>query len=142
MRAIIAVGLLAGLSCVTIYSQSTGSISGTVTDLNGADIAGARIEAKETSTGVAWKTTTTDAGLYVLPTLPVGVYTLTVEHQGFRRRVQADLEVRVGLRENIDMALEIGEVQQTVEVTAEAPLLDTTKAERGQNVSPQLMTNL
>src|ERR1041384_6086514 len=111
MRGIIAVLLLAGLPSAALYAQSTGSISGTVTDPNGAAVAGARIEAKEAATGVAWKTIASEAGLYVLPTLPVGTYTLSVEHPGFKRRVQTDIEVRVGLRETIDMRLEIGDVQ-------------------------------
>lgn len=131
-----------GLAAAAAFAQSTGSISGTVTDPNGAAIAGARIEVKEASTGVSWKTTTTDAGLYVLPTLPVGVYTLNIERQGFKKYVQTGIEVRVGLRETLDIRLEIGQVQQTVEVQAEAPLLETAKAERGQNVSPQLMNTL
>ena len=54
MRGIIAVLLFAGLSTTTVYGQSTGSISGTVTDPNGAAVAGATVTAKEASTGVTW----------------------------------------------------------------------------------------
>src|SRR6476646_5228265 len=142
MKRIIAALCLTGVFSAGIYAQSTGSLSGTITDPNGAAVAGARVEAKEVLTGVAWKTAATEAGLYVLPTLPVGTYSLTIEHQGFKRRVQTDIEVRVGLRQTIDVLLEIGEVQQTIEISAAPPLLETTMAERGQNVSPKLMNAL
>jgi hypothetical protein len=142
MKLTFVVLLLAILTCAAVQAQSTGSIAGAITDPNGAAVSGARIEAKETLTGVTWKTVTTDAGLYVLPTLPVGKYVLSVEHTGFKRHVQSEVEVRVGLRETIDIILAIGDVQQMVEVTGEVPLLETQKAERGQNVSPQLVSTL
>jgi hypothetical protein len=129
-------------ACASVYAQSTGSVGGTITDPNGALIAGARIEAKETSTGVSWKTVTTDAGLYALPSLPVGIYAITVTQSGFKTYVQSNVEVRVGLRESINITLSIGDVQQTVEVVGDVPLLDTQKAERGQNLSPQFIGSL
>ena len=121
---------------------STGSISGTITDPNGASVPDAKIEATESATGRVYRTQTTDAGLYVLPTLPVGRYTISVEHSGFKKRVQTDVAVLVALRETLDMRMEIGEVQQTVEITADAPLLETTNPERGQNLSSQFLSNL
>jgi hypothetical protein len=110
MRGTIVAFLFAWVNSAAVYAQSTGSISGTITDPNGAVIDSARIEAREASTGVTWQTISTDAGLYVLPTLPAGVYTLTVEHQGFKKHVQTEVEVRVGLRETIDTTLAIGDV--------------------------------
>src|SRR5215471_2221628 len=142
MKSLNASLLLACFSAVSLLGQSTGSVSGTVTDPNGAMIAGARITATQPDTGRSYSTVTTDAGLYVLPTLPVGKYSITVEHPGFKKHVQNDLEVRVALRETVDVRLEIGEVQQTVEVSSDIPLLETTTPERGQNLSPQFLSNL
>ena len=99
-----------------------------MTDPNGAVVAGAKVEAKEIATGRVYKTTTTDGGLYVLPTLPVGSYSITVEQPGFKKHVQTDIEVRVALRETINTQLELGDVQQSVQVKAEVPLLETTTA--------------
>ena len=67
---------------------------------------------------------------------------LTAEHPGFKKLIRTNIEVRVGLRISLDIQLEVGDVQQTVEVEAEASLLETSKPERGQNVSPQLMNTL
>lgn len=142
-RGLVSILLLCGLVAGGAYAQtSTGSISGTITDPNGAVVPGAKIEATESATGRVYRTTATDAGLYVLPTLPVGGYSLSVEHQGFRKNVQTGIEVRVALRLTIDVGLEVGDVQQSVEVKAEVPLLETTTAERGQNVSPQFLSSL
>lgn len=121
---------------------STGSISGTVTDPNAAVVPGAKVTALHTATGREYQTVTTDAGLYVFPSLPVGLYTLSVEQPGFKRLERSNIEVRVALRLTLDFQLEVGDVQQRIEVTAEAPLLEATSAIRGQNFSPKFMENL
>src|SRR5437016_3622331 len=103
--------LLCLAAAIANAQTSTGSISGAITDPNGASVPAAKIEATETATGRTYRTQTTEAGLYVLPTLPVGKYNISVEHAGFKKRVQSDVEIRVALRETLDMRLEIGEVQ-------------------------------
>jgi hypothetical protein len=126
-----------------LYAQTTtGSVSGTVTDPNGASVPGARVVATDSASGRSFTATTTDAGIYVLPILPVGKYNLSAEHSGFKKSVQTDVEVRVALRETIDIHMEIGDVQQSISVAAEVPLLETTAPERGQNLSPQFLSNL
>ena len=132
------------LACAFLLSAqvNTGSINGTITDPNGAAVPGARIIARQETTGQNYETVSSDAGLYVLPSLAVGPYTLSVEKAGFKKLTRAGLEVRIAARLTLDLALEIGDVQQTIEVTAEAPLLESTTSERGQNFSPQFMNNL
>ncbi len=126
-----------------VYAQSTsGSMSGTVTDPNGAVIPGAKVVATHTPTNRDYDTVTTDAGIYVFPTLPAGPYTLTVTQPGFKKSVQTGIEVRVALRNTMDVKLDIGDVAESVEVKAEVPLLETTTATRGQNISPQLVASL
>ena len=128
---------------ITAVAQTTyGSISGSVTDPNGAVIPGAAIVATHVPTGRQYTLTTTQAGLYVFPDLPPGPYTLSVKQAGFKTYLQTGMEVRVGLREVIDIKLELGTVQQRVEVKATAPLLETANATRGTNMSPQTMANL
>src|SRR5262245_23091124 len=118
-------------AAATVYAQSnTGSISGAITDPNDAAVAGGLLEAERRATGRVYKAQATEAGLYVLPTLPVGIYTVAVEHPGFKRNIQADIEVRVALRQTIDSHLEVGDVQQSVDVKAEVPLLETVTPER------------
>jgi len=128
---------------VALWAQvDTGSVSGTVTDPNGAVIPGAAVVATHVPTGRQYNNVTTQAGLYVFPNLPTGPYTLTVKQTGFKTFIQSGIEVRVGLRITIDIKLELGTVQQTVEVKATAPVLETTNATRGVGISPQTLMNL
>ena len=133
------------LSCAlsTVYAQSSaGSLSGTVTDPNGASIPGAKVVATNAATGSKQEIMTTDAGLYVFAALPVSIYGITVEKAGFKKLNRQNIEIRIAQRLDMDLRLEVGDVQQIVEVTAEAPLLESSSAERGQNLSQKFMDNL
>jgi hypothetical protein len=121
---------------------ATGSLAGTITDPNGASVPGADITAVSTITGSRLTTQTSAAGLYVFPAIPVSTYTLTVEKAGFKRISQQNIEIRVAQRLDLNLTLEIGDVQQTVEVTSEAPLLETSTSEKGQTFSPKFMDSL
>jgi len=126
-----------------LYAQSsTGSLAGTVTDPNGAAIPGAKVVATGVATGAKLETLSSDAGLYVFPTMPVSTYTITVEKSGFKKLSRQNIEIRIAQRLDLDIRLEVGDVQQTVEVTAEAPLLETSSPERGQQLSQKFMDNL
>src|SRR5262245_55984457 len=129
--------------CGAAYGQtSAGSLGGTITDPNGASIPGATVVATNTTTGAKLEVMSSDAGLYLFPVLPVSLYTVTVEKAGFRKLNRQNIEIRVAQRLDMDLRLEVGEVQQTVEVTAEAPLLETSNPERGQSLSQKFMDNL
>lgn len=131
------------LAVSTAWGQvATGSMAGVVTDANGAAIPGASVSAKNDATGVELKTVSSDAGLYLFPTVPTGFYTVTSEKTGFKRLIRTGIEIRIALRQELDLRLDIGEVQQTVEVSGEAPLLETTSSQRGQSISTQFMNNL
>src|SRR5262245_24331726 len=117
------VSLLLSLSLLVLcrtpaaFGQATtGSISGTVTDPGGANVADVRIKARNVSTGQELDTTTTGAGVYVLPSVPVGIYELTAEQQGFKKVTQQSIEVRVAIRSTVDFQLEVGTLQQSVDV--------------------------
>ncbi|HZT31630.1 MAG TPA: TonB-dependent receptor [Bryobacteraceae bacterium] len=131
------------MTALWVAAQSTsGSMSGTVTDPNSAVVAGAKVTATHEPTNRQFNAVTTGAGLYVFPDLPAGPYTVTVEQTGFKKLVQSGVEVRVGIRQTLDLQLEVGSVQQSVEVTAAAPLLETVTAQRGVNLSPRLLMDL
>ena len=134
--------LACALSVVLIAQSSTGSMSGTVTDPNGAAVPAAKVVATNTASGGKAETLTSDAGLYVFPRLPVGVYDIEVEKTGFKRVAHTSIEIRIASRQELDLKLEVGDVQQTVQVTGEAPLLETTSSQRGQSLSPQLLNTL
>src|SRR5262249_36536434 len=126
-----------------LFAQSdTGSLSGTVTDPNGALIPAARLKIKQDLTGRELETITSDAGLYVFPNLTPGPYSLTVEQAGFRRLNRSGVVIAIASRLVLDLQLEVGDVQQSVDVTAVAPLLNTTTTEVGSNFAPKLMKDL
>lgn len=130
------------LSSLCFGQVSTGSMAGTITDPGGAAIPNAKVSAKNLETGVTTQTVTSAAGLYVFGSLPVGNYEVDVQQTGFKKLVRTGLEVRVAQRVGLDMSLEVGDVQQSVEVTAEAPLLEAQDATRGQNFSNKFMNTL
>jgi hypothetical protein len=130
------------LPVALLAQTATGSISGAVFDPNGASVPSATVVATHVPTGRQYTSVTTQAGLYVFPSLPTGPYTITVKQAGFKTYVQTGIEVRVQLREVIDVKLELGAIQQTIEVKASAPVLETANPTRGSNMSPQQMANL
>lgn len=133
--------LLLGSS--TAFGQSsTGSIAGNVVDPAGAVVPGAEIVVVNQATGIAAETISSEAGVYAITSLPVGTYDLTVEKSGFKKLTIPGLVVRVAARLSLDLSMEVGDVQQTVEVTSVAPLLETTVSERGDNVSEEMMMTL
>src|SRR5688572_3884811 len=121
---------------------ATGSLSGTVKDQTGGAVPGARVVATNTASGVKSETITSDAGLYVLPSLPVGVYEVSVEMTGFKKLSRGNIEIRIATRQELDLTLEIGNMAETVVVTENTPLLETTSSQRGQGLSKEFMNNL
>src|SRR5207249_6089753 len=94
----------------------TSNITGTVRDTNGAVVAGASVTAKNDATGVTSAQVTTDSGVYAFSSLPVGKYTITVEKQGFKTLQKTDNVLEVGTPLTVDVALEVGQVSETVNV--------------------------
>ena len=131
------------LSAILAHAQvNNGSIGGSVLDPGGAAVPGASVAAVNQGSGQTFQTQSSDAGLYVFPSLPTGIYEITAEQAGFKKLTQGGLEVRVAQRLALDLTLEIGAVTETVEVTAAPPLLEATTSERGQSFSPKFMSTL
>jgi len=120
---------------------NTGSLSGTVTDPNGLVIAGAKVVATHTDSGRTYETVTSDAGLYTLPSLEVGAYTVAVEQGGFKKLTRSGLVIALSTRSVIDLKLEIGEVSQSIEVTSESPALQSATSEIGTSFAPKLFVD-
>jgi hypothetical protein len=130
-RILAAVLLLGG--CFTARGQSTsGSISGTVKDASGAAVSGAQVALTSTTTGAKETFTTDENGLYSFVNVNPGEYTVDVDKTGFKRFKRASIDLQVQQSVRIDATLEVGAESQTVEVTAETPLLQTDNASLGQ----------
>lgn len=104
-----------------------GTILGTVTDPEGAVIAGASVTAHNVDTGLERTTQTSADGSYAIPELPIGTYTVTVSQSGFRKSVTSGLKVDVASEKRVDVALKAGEVSTVVEVSGDTlPQVETT----------------
>jgi carboxypeptidase family protein/TonB-dependent receptor-like protein len=135
------------LLCVSLGVQAfaqvnTASLTGLVTDPNGAAVTGAVVTAKNRATNVDSSATTDASGYYTFASLPVGNYTLTVELQGFKKTVQENVALEVGQKARIDFALAVGAIGETATVTAGAPILTTQEATTGGVIENKLVTDL
>jgi len=118
----------------------TALLRGTVTDTTGAVIPGAIVTMTNVGTKVAEKRTTNENGRYVFTDLKPAAYTATVEVAGFKTLVRDNIELRVGQQTDLDLKMEVGEITQTVEVSAEAPLLNTVSGALGTEVTNKYIT--
>src|SRR5262245_20900170 len=120
------------LSSVTLSAQSTAQVSGTVRDQSGAVLPGVEVTMTQTATGLARSVVTNETGSYVLPNLPIGPYRLEASLPGFRMFVQTGIILQVNANPEINIAMEVGQVAETVEVQADAALVETRSTGVGQ----------
>ncbi|HSK42272.1 MAG TPA: carboxypeptidase-like regulatory domain-containing protein, partial [Candidatus Binatia bacterium] len=123
------------LALANAQSASTATVSGTVVDPQGAVVPGAKVTATNTATGVPRSVNTTSTGNYVLPNLTPGTYDVKVEAKGFSEASGKGLKLNVGDQKNLDFNLAVAGSSQTVEVTAQAPLIETTKTDVSTSVT-------
>ena len=109
-----------------------------MTDPQGENVAAAKVTATHDATGRQFNTVTSSEGLYSFPNLDIGSYTLTVEAQGFKKLSSTGVVIAISSRTGVDLKLEIGDVSQTVAVTAEASQLQTQSAEIGSSFPTKL----
>ena len=124
--------LLTVMTSGTVWAQATAQISGTVTDPTGALIPGVEVTATQTDTTASRTAVTNETGSYILPALPLGPYQLEAVLPGFQTFVQTGIVLQVGNVANINVVLEVGQVTQTIEVTANAAMVETRSAGIGQ----------
>ena len=118
------------------------ALNGTITDPTGAAISGAKVTATSTNTGFTRTTATTDAGLFNFPDLPVGTYDLTVEQSGFKSVKRSGIALAVGAVATLDIPMELGATQETVSVSAEVPVVETTRSQTSTVVNTQAVADL
>lgn len=115
-----------------LAQETTGTITGRVTDQNGAAVAGTQVVISDTQRGLQRTYETTEDGTYTATLLSAGVYTITVENPGFKRYVQSNITLSVNDRRPIDIVLEAGQVAETVTVTGEdASLIQESPTQQG-----------
>jgi hypothetical protein len=127
--------LLAFSASVAWCVDPTGAIVGLVTDPSGSVIPGAEITVRDQGTNAVRNTVTTETGEFSARLLPAAIYEVTVEVPNFRRSVQKDVEVEVNRISRVDVQLEVGDVRQSIDVTAAAPLLENQTTTIGEVVA-------
>jgi len=130
-------------SSAPVFSQgSTGRILGTVTDQSGGAVAGAAVTVTDTERGTSRNLITDDAGEYNAPSLTASSYRIRVEAKGFRAIERQNVVLEVNGSVRVDLQLQPGDVSQTITVTEEVPLVETTNAELGGTLQNNIIENL
>ena len=136
-----AVLVFAGFS-TGAYAQATGGIAGLVTDQSGAVLPGVLIEVTNASTSQTRTATTGDDGFYTVPLLQPGPYVLKATLQGFRGVSRQGITVTVESTARVDVALGVGQVAETITVSGETPLVETSHAQMGIVVDEKKIAEL
>src|SRR5206468_2851294 len=123
--------LAAAFASSLLAQVDRGNIQGTITDPSGAVVAGAAVRIVSTATNLTQSTVTGASGTYAFFNLPIGLYNLSVEGKGFRRSDVTGIKVEVNQQAKIDVTLQVGEVNQSVEVAANASLVQTESTDVG-----------
>ena len=127
---------------LSAQAVATAQISGTVKDQSGAVLAGVDVEATQTATGATRTVISSEDGGYVLANLPIGPYMLEVSLPGFRTYVQTGIVLQVNSNPTIDPVLSVGQVSETVEVQADAALVETRNTGVGTVMDNQRVLEL
>jgi hypothetical protein len=134
--------LLLLFSSIVFGQRDLGTITGTVTDPQGAAVPNAKVTIVNDATNVSYDTVTTGTGSYTRPALNPGTYTVTVDASGFQKAQQKGVVVLPGQPVGVDIALSVGSSSLTVQVTAEAPLLQTESPAIGENLNATQVSEL
>lgn len=131
------------LAAPAVWSQGNqGTLEGAVLDQSGAAVPGAKLTATNDATRIKFDTTSDSNGLFAFPVLPVGTYSIEVEHAGFTKLTQKNVTLSVGARVNLSLTLTVAGQAQAVTVTSETPILETTRSQVSATVNDTAIENL
>lgn len=129
------IGTMALFVAAPLFAQEfRAGITGIVRDVQSAAMPEAKVEAANLETNEVSRTVTNESGYYAIPSLAIGIYRVTVTSPGFKKAERSRMELRSGDQVQLDFILEVGAVQETIEVTSEAELLQTLATDKGQVV--------
>ncbi len=141
-RAFLAPCLLFIAASALFAQEFRGTITGQVTDPSGALVSQASVTAVNNATQQSYPTTTTDKGVYFIPYVLPGTYTVTVEATGFKQQVQQNVVVQASQSVGLNFALQLGTETQKIEVTGAPPLIETANGSGGTVLTEQQIANL
>lgn len=123
-------------------AQTTAGLNGTVTDSSGAVVPDVRVTLTSAETGARREALTNEAGLYQFPLLQPGVYSLSVQKQGFKQVTEEGFQLQLNQVARIDFTLSPGAVSDTIDVKAVAPLLEASTSSVGQVIETKAVSDL
>ncbi|HJZ69761.1 MAG TPA: TonB-dependent receptor [Blastocatellia bacterium] len=132
--------MLLGFSAIA--QQETATITGEVKDASGAVVPKAQITLTNVEKNLSLKSETNEQGLYTVPSLKPGPYSMTVEKSGFKKFVRSGITLQVNQVARIDVSLQIGELTSVVEITEAAALLETETSSRGSVIDQKKIVDL
>ena len=127
---------------LSLLGQTTGNILGQVTDPSGAAVSGGNVTAQNLGTGYTRKAIINGAGEYVIPSVPIGAYKVTVAVPGFKEFSQTGITLQVGQNARVDARLQVGAVTQSVNVSAAALAVDTESSTVGQVIDNRRIVSI
>src|ERR1051326_4716292 len=130
------------LSSTCLVGQSTGTLTGQVTDNQGAAVVGASVTVQNVETNLQRAQVTNEFGYYSFNNLPVGKYILTVSAKGFKTASEADIRLDVNQRPTVNVVLSIGSLEEKIDVQSAPVLLQTTDSTLSQVVESELINDL
>lgn len=129
------------LVALAFAQEFRATLSGRVTDPSGAGVPGVKVEARASATGATLTATSNDDGEYRIPFLDPGEYTLTLEKAGFQKSVRTGVRLQVAEKAVLDLPLKLGEVSQSVEVSADVAVVQSESADRGLTIDNNRVLN-
>jgi outer membrane receptor protein involved in Fe transport len=144
VRAGAVLGLLFGLALSPTSSAqvASGAIQGTISDESGAVLPGVAVTLRNQATGLTRETVTDAEGVFRAPLLPLGSWSVSAALQGFATLERKGLTLTIGETLTVELTLKVASAQETVEVTAEAPLIEPTRTQQASTVGSQAVANL
>ncbi|MGH9854202.1 MAG: carboxypeptidase regulatory-like domain-containing protein, partial [Blastocatellia bacterium] len=130
--------------CSTAASaqQETATITGEIRDANGAVVPKAAITVTNVETNISLKSETNDQGVYTVPSLKPGPYSITVEKAGFKKTVRSGVTLQVNQVARVDVAMQVGELETVIEIVEAATLLETETSSRGSVIDQKKIVDL
>ena len=129
-------------AAMSLAQTTSTSILGTVTDPSGAAVANAKVKAKQMLTGIVREDITSQSGDYSFPLIDVGTYEVSVEFAGFKNLTRTGVIVQINEKVRVDLALQVGQISERVEVTADAVSLRTDDVTLGNTVEQRRLVEL
>ncbi len=134
--------LVLALAAGTLLAQDQSRLTGSVSDISGAAIPGARLKLSNVATGVEANVQSNASGVFVFPYVAPGAYRLTAEYEGFKTSTQTGITLETGITRTVNIRMEIGELTEVVTVEATTPLLESATSSVGQFIERETVFNM